>query len=41
MLDSEWNNAVHQVINAKVHLAFEEVFIIETVMAHASTLHRE
>jgi len=37
--DSEWNAAMERVTGAHVHLAFREVFLIETVMSHSTTLY--
>jgi hypothetical protein len=37
--DSEWNDAIERVIKAQVHLAFGEVFLIETVMSYSATLY--
>jgi hypothetical protein len=39
ILDSEWNDAIEQVTKARVHLAFREVFLIETVMSYSTTLY--
>lgn len=38
ILSSEWNDAVDRVTEAQVHLAFEELFLIEMVMSHSATL---
>ena len=39
VLDSEWNDAIERVTKAQVHLAFREVFLLETVMSHSTTLY--
>jgi hypothetical protein len=39
ILDSEWEGAIQRVRSAKAHLAFREVFLIETVMSHSATLY--
>lgn len=39
ILHSEWEDAIDGVKKAQVHLAFREVFLIETVMSHATTLY--
>jgi hypothetical protein len=39
ILDSEWNDAIEQVTKAQAHLAFGEVFLLETVMSHSTTLY--
>jgi hypothetical protein len=39
ILDAEWNDAIERVANAQVHLAFREVFLLETVMSHSTTLY--
>jgi hypothetical protein len=39
ILDSEWNDAIQLVSKARVHLAFHEVFLVETVMSHSATLY--
>lgn len=39
ILDSEWDEAIERVIKAKAHLAFREVFLIETVMSYSTTLY--
>jgi hypothetical protein len=39
ILDSEWNDAIERVTKARVHLAFREVFLLETVMSHSTTLY--
>jgi len=36
--DSEWNDAIERVTKAQVHLAFREVFLIDAVMSHSTTL---
>jgi hypothetical protein len=38
ILASEWNAAIDQVTEAKAHLAFREVFLVEMVMSHSATL---
>ncbi|MGD0870423.1 MAG: hypothetical protein ABSB88_12775 [Bryobacteraceae bacterium] len=40
MLDSEWNDAVERVTKAEVHSAFREVFLLETLGSHSTTLFR-
>lgn len=35
---SEWDDAVERVKKSQVHRAFQEVFLIETIMSHATTL---
>jgi hypothetical protein len=39
ILDSEWNDAIQRVTKSQVHLAFREVFLLETVMSHSTTLY--
>jgi hypothetical protein len=39
ILDSEWDNAIECVKKTDAHLAFREVFLIETVMSHSATLY--
>ncbi len=39
ILDSEWNDAIERVRKAGLHLAFREVFLLETVMSHSTTLY--
>ena len=39
ILDSEWDEAIERVKKAHVHRAFREVFLIETVMSHSTTLY--
>jgi hypothetical protein len=39
ILDSEWNDAIERVTKAQVHLAFREVFLLEMVMSHSTTLY--
>jgi hypothetical protein len=39
ILESEWNDAIEQVTKAQLHLAFREVFLLETVMSHSTTLY--
>lgn len=39
ILDSEWCEAINRVINTQVHLAFREVFLLESVMSHSTTLY--
>jgi hypothetical protein len=36
---SEWNDAIERVTEAKAHLAFREVFLVETIMSHSTTLY--
>jgi hypothetical protein len=38
-LPSEWNDAIDRVTKAQLHLTFREVFLVETVMAHSTTLY--
>ncbi len=37
--EAEWNDAIERVTKAQVHLAFREVFLIETVMSYSATLY--
>jgi hypothetical protein len=39
ILPSEWNDAVERVTEAKAHLAFREVFLLELIMSHSATLY--
>jgi hypothetical protein len=39
ILDSEWKDAIERVTNARLHLGFREVFLVETVMSHSTTLY--
>jgi len=39
ILDREWNDAIERVSKAQAHLAFREVFLLETVMSHSTTLY--
>jgi hypothetical protein len=39
ILDSEWNDAIERVTKAQAHLAFREVFLLEMVMSHSTTLY--
>lgn len=39
ILDSEWDEAIERVKKAQLHRAFREVFLIETVMSHSTTLY--
>ena len=39
ILDVEWNDAIERVTKAQVHLAFREVFLLETVMSYSTTLY--
>ena len=39
ILDEEWNDAIERVTKAQLHLAFREVFLLETVMSHSTTLY--
>ncbi|MGO9590666.1 MAG: hypothetical protein ACLP3K_11565 [Candidatus Acidiferrales bacterium] len=39
ILDSEWNDAIERVTKAQAHQPFREVFLIETVMSHSTTLY--
>lgn len=41
ILDSEWADAIGRVTKAQVHLVFQEVFLLETVMSHSATLYGE
>jgi hypothetical protein len=41
VLDHEWNDAIARIKEARLHLAFREVFIFETVMSHSTTLYGE
>jgi hypothetical protein len=38
-LPDEWNEAVDRVTKAQLHIAFREVFLLETVMSHSTTLY--
>lgn len=37
--DSEWNDAIERVTMAKEHLPFREVFLLEMIMSHSTTLY--
>jgi hypothetical protein len=39
ILPSEWHDAIERVTEAQLHLTFREVFLIETVMSHSTTLY--
>lgn len=39
ILPDEWKDAVEQVTNAGLQLAFREVFLLEMVMSHSTTLY--
>jgi len=39
IFDSEWSDAIERVTKAQAHLAFREVFVLETVMSHSATLY--
>jgi hypothetical protein len=39
ILDSEWKDAIERVTNARLHVGFREVFLVETVMSHSTTLY--
>jgi hypothetical protein len=39
ILDPEWDQAIERVKKAHVHRPFREVFLIETVMSHSTTLY--
>lgn len=39
ILSSEWNEAMELVAKAQVHLAFREVFVLEALMSHSTTLY--
>jgi hypothetical protein len=39
ILEAEWNDAIEQVAKAEVHLAFREVFLLETVGSYSRTLY--
>ena len=39
ILPAEWDDAIERVTKAQVHLAFREVFLIETVMSYSTTLY--
>ena len=39
ILHSEWDDAIERVTKAQVHLPFREVFLLETVMSHSTTLY--
>jgi hypothetical protein len=39
ILDSEWNDAMTRVKDARLHLPFREVFLLELVMSHSMTLY--
>jgi pseudouridine-5'-phosphate glycosidase len=37
--ESDWNDAIERVTKAQVHLPFREVFLLETVMSHSTTIY--
>jgi len=37
--DSDWNNAVERVTKAEAHSGFREVFLLETLRSHSTTLY--
>jgi hypothetical protein len=39
ILDSEWKDAMARVKDARLHLRFQEVFLLELVMSHSMTLY--
>jgi hypothetical protein len=39
ILDSEWNDAIERVTEARAHLAFREVFLLDILMSHSATLY--
>ena len=39
ILDSEWNDAIERVAKAEVHVAFREVYLLETIGSHSTTLY--
>ena len=39
ILDPEWEDAIERVTRVQLHLAFREVFLIESVMAYSATLY--
>lgn len=39
ILDFEWNDAIERVTKAQMHLAFREVFLLETIMSYSTTLY--
>jgi hypothetical protein len=39
IFDSEWSDAVVRATKVRAHLAFQEVFLLETVMSHSATLY--
>jgi len=39
IFDSEWDDAIEQVSRARVHLAFQEVFLLDTLAPHSTTLY--
>jgi len=38
ILEDEWSGAIERVTQARLHLGFREVFLIETVTSHSATL---
>jgi hypothetical protein len=39
ILESEWEDAIERVKKTKAHLSFREVFLLESVMSHSTTLY--
>ena len=39
ILGEEWKDAIDRVENARLHLAFREVFLLEAVMSYSTTLY--
>ena len=39
ILNPEWNDAIERMTKAQLHLAFQEVFLIEPVMSYSATLY--
>ena len=39
ILESEWNDAIARVTDAKLRLPFREVFLVENVMSYSTTLY--
>ena len=39
ILESEWSDAMERVRKTQAHLAFREVFLLETVMSYSTTLY--
>jgi hypothetical protein len=38
ILDSEWNDVIERVTKAEIHTAFREVFLLDTIGSHSTTL---